>query len=63
MLGNQAIYHDGWMASAIRGVPWLSEIEPGDLLNTPWELYHASVDGVRLHDLSSAYTYGLAADR
>ena len=43
MLGNQGIYHDGWMASAIRGVPWLSENEPGDLLNMPWELYH--VDG------------------
>lgn len=25
MLGNQGIYHDGWMASAIRGQPWLSE--------------------------------------
>ena len=25
MLGNQGIYHDGWMASAIRGVPWYSE--------------------------------------
>jgi arylsulfatase len=39
-VGNQGIYHDGWMASAIRGVPWLSENEPGDLLNMPWELYH-----------------------
>ena len=40
MLGNQGIYHDGWMASAIRGIPWLSENKPGDLLNMPWELYH-----------------------
>ena len=23
MLGNRGIYHNGWMASAIRGVPWL----------------------------------------
>jgi arylsulfatase len=44
MLGNQGIYHEGWMASAIRGVPWLSEPEPGDLLNMPWELYHIDED-------------------
>ncbi len=44
MLGNQGIYHDGWMASAIRGVPWLSEPEPGDLLHMPWELYHVEED-------------------
>jgi len=44
MLGNQGIYHDGWMASAIRGVPWLSENPPGDLLNMPWELYHVDED-------------------
>lgn len=44
MLGSQGIYHDGWMASAIRGVPWLSEPEPGDLLNMPWELYHVDED-------------------
>ncbi len=44
MLGNQGIYHDGWMASAIRGIPWLSEPEPGDLVNMPWELYHVEED-------------------
>ncbi|MBI1246325.1 sulfatase-like hydrolase/transferase [bacterium] len=44
MLGNQGIYHDGWMASAIRGVPWLSENEPGDLLDMPWELYKVDED-------------------
>ena len=44
MLGNQGIYHDGWMASAIRGVPWASENEPGDLLHMPWELYNVEED-------------------
>jgi arylsulfatase len=44
MLGNQGIYHDGWMASAIRGVPWLSENPPADLLNMPWELYNVEED-------------------
>ena len=44
MLGNQGIYHDGWMASAIRGVPWLAANPPADLLNMPWELYHVEQD-------------------
>ncbi|MCR9292307.1 MAG: arylsulfatase [bacterium] len=52
MLGNQGIYHDGWMASAIRGVPWLSENEPADLLNMPWELYHVDQDFSQANDLA-----------
>ncbi len=52
MLGNQGIYHDGWMASALRGVPWLSENEPMDLLNMPWELYHIDEDFSQANDLS-----------
>ncbi len=52
MLGNQGIYHDGWMASAIRGIPWASENEPGDLLNMPWELYHVDKDFSQANDLA-----------
>ncbi len=53
MLGNQGIYHEGWMASAIRGVPWASEPEPGDLLNMPWELYHVENDFSQANDLAA----------
>ena len=53
MLGSQGIYHDGWMASAIRGVPWLSEPGPGDLLNMPWELYHVAEDFSQADDLAA----------
>ncbi len=52
MLGNQGIYHHGWMASAIRGVPWLSENPPADLLNMPWELYHVEEDFSQAKDLA-----------
>lgn len=52
MLGNQGLYHDGWMVSAIRGVPWLSENAPGDLLNMPWELYHVDEDFTQSNDLA-----------
>ena len=52
MLGSQGIYHDGWMASAIRGIPWLSEPEPGDLLHMPWELYNVEQDYSQAVDLA-----------
>lgn len=51
MLGNQGIYHDGWMASAIRGVPWDSESPPIDLLDMPWELYNVEQDFTQANDL------------
>jgi arylsulfatase len=40
------------MASAIRGIPWASEPEPGDLLNMPWELYHVEKDFSQANDLA-----------
>lgn len=52
MLGNQGIYHDGWMASAVRGIPWASENAPGDLLNMPWELYNVEEDFTQANDLA-----------
>jgi arylsulfatase len=55
MLGNQGIYHDGWMASAIRGVPWASENAPGDLLNMPWELYNVEEDFSQANDLAKEH--------
>ncbi len=52
MLGNQGIYHDGWMASAIRGVPWLSANPPMDLLDMPWELYNIEEDFTQSNNLA-----------
>lgn len=52
MLGNQGIYHDGWMASAVRGIPWASENAPGDLLNMPWELYNVEEDFTQANDVA-----------
>jgi arylsulfatase len=52
MLGNQGIYHDGWMASALRGIPWESEPPPIDLLDMPWELYHIDEDFTQANDLA-----------
>lgn len=55
MMGNQGIYHDGWMASAIRGVPWLSENEPMDLLNMSWELYNLEEDFTQSNNLAKEH--------
>ncbi|MBC6418453.1 MAG: arylsulfatase [Prochloron sp. SP5CPC1] len=52
MIGNQGIYDDGWMASAMRGEPWLSENPPMDLLDMDWELYNINEDFTQANDLA-----------
>ena len=41
----------GWRARSV-GCPGLSEPEPGDLLNMPWELYHVEQDFSQAKDLA-----------
>ena len=44
LLGNRAIYHDGWMAAARSGqLPW-SITSTESLESEPWELYHLDRD-------------------
>ncbi|NET80068.1 arylsulfatase [Okeania hirsuta] len=54
MVGNQGIYHNGWMASAIRGVPWADE-NPDDIdvLHMNWELYNIDKDFSQAKDLAA----------
>ncbi len=52
MLTNQGIYDKGWMASAMRGEPWLSENPPMDLLDMPWELYNVQEDFSQAENLA-----------
>jgi arylsulfatase len=47
MLGNRALYHDGWMASTTpKRLPWQPKALPGadDPLTFEWELYHLAED-------------------
>ena len=46
MLGNRAIYNDGWMAASRSGLlPWIyTDAPPPDPAKGPWELYHLSED-------------------
>ncbi len=52
MFGNQGIYHDGWMASALRSIPWDAYPKPADLLNLKWELYNINNDFTQADDLA-----------
>jgi arylsulfatase A-like enzyme len=58
ILGNRAIYHDGWIASTTPPVPpWASVAEPrpSDVMNGyRWELYDLSRDPTQVHDLAAA---------
>lgn len=54
MLGNQGIYHNGWMASAMRGEPWLDQNDDDiDVLHMNWELYNIDKDFSQAKDLAA----------
>ena len=55
MLGNRGIYHDGWLACSRFGVPWLIDGREGDILDTPWELYHIDEDFSQAVDLADEH--------
>ena len=55
MLGNRAIYHDGWIASTTPAtLPWeLSSAPPPDILTGyKWELYNLKEDPTQFDDLA-----------
>lgn len=52
MFGNQGIYHDGWMASALRRAPWLTTYEGDSLLDMNWELYNIDEDFSQANNLA-----------
>ncbi|WP_293158678.1 arylsulfatase [Okeania sp. SIO2C9] len=54
MLGNQGIYDHGWMASAMRGEPWLDQNDDSiDVLHMNWELYNINEDFSQANDLAA----------
>ncbi len=52
MLGNRAIYQDGWVAASRFGVPWQTEGKEGNIMDAPWELYHVAEDFSEAVDLA-----------
>ena len=56
MLGNRAIYHDGWIASTTPvTLPWvLSSAPPPDVITGyKWELYNLQEDPTQFNDLAA----------
>jgi arylsulfatase A-like enzyme len=55
MVGNRAIYHDGWIASTTPpAAPWLLATgKMPDVNNYHWELYHITEDYSQYNDLAA----------
>jgi hypothetical protein len=65
IMGSRAIYHDGWMASAIGPrLPWVQGTPPGITEWTPdndvWELYNLEEDWTQANDLAAKMPEKLA---
>jgi hypothetical protein len=56
MMGDQAIYHDGWMASTkVIRPPWdvVGAVNPDPLNNVTWELYDLTKDWTQFDDVAA----------
>jgi arylsulfatase A-like enzyme len=53
LVGNRAIYHDGWVAaSGPVELPWAFSMKPETIDNMRWELYHVAQDYSEAVDLA-----------
>jgi arylsulfatase A-like enzyme len=52
--GNRAIYHDGWVAAARHGLPWVLVGRKGDFENDQWELYNIDEDFSEANNLAAS---------
>jgi arylsulfatase len=53
ILGNRAIYSDGWVAATVHMAPWEAEPRRG-LAEDVWELYHVDEDFSETNDLAAS---------
>ncbi len=65
IMGSRAIYHDGWMASAVGPrLPWVPGLDPSISTWTPdddvWELYNLEEDWTQADDLAAQMPEKLA---
>jgi arylsulfatase A-like enzyme len=54
IMGNRGVFHEGWMASARHGVPWVLLGKKGDFENDIWELYNLEEDFSQAENLAAA---------
>lgn len=57
MIGNRAIYHEGWLAGTTpNSLPWTGPLRPLDIIDGyKWELYHVEEDFSQARDLAATY--------
>jgi arylsulfatase len=55
MVGNRAIYHDGWTAVTRHGTPWLMVGGGRSFDDDVWELYDTRVDWSQAHDVAAQH--------
>jgi len=61
MLGNRAIWQDGWKAVAFHGrLPWDTTFSDPNFDDDLWSLYDLNEDPSEMHDLASQYPEKLA---
>ncbi len=60
MLGNRALYQDGWIASARHMTPWVKPY-PEDFESEQWELYNLDEDFSQSKNLAAAHPEKLQA--
>jgi len=54
MMGDRAIYHDGWMASTkVMRAPWVHYQPKESVLDYPWELYNLTRDWTQYEDVAA----------
>ncbi len=56
MMGNRAMYSNGWIAAARSGMlPWVYSVAPDSMMRQPWELYNLTRDYSEADNLASQY--------
>jgi len=56
MMGDRAIYHEGWLASTkVMRAPWIHFPPKVDVLDYPWELYDLSKDWTQSKDIAAQH--------
>jgi arylsulfatase A-like enzyme len=53
MMGNRAIYKDGWIAATRHGIPWMTAGQTTGFDSDVWELYDLSKDFTQSDDLAA----------
>lgn len=56
MMGDRALYHEGWLASTkVMRPPWDTMEKPRDPMTFPWELYDLTTDWTQSTDLAAKH--------